>query len=804
MGPRANNLIVYSLVSFIIIVALFIFWAGWLNLNYPHDGFNWYSQSGEIETVDGNGPVSGLIETGDRVIAIDDRFIPIIDSLYFDKRPGDVVIMTVQRQESVVSLPVVLSIPPWNVRLSRFLPIIVAFGFWVAGTYVFSYQPRDQKSRLFLLVCLCSGLALAAGSISVISPEFVRRLFSVSLYWLVPLIVSFHMVFPKPNYYPSIRYFNYFLFCVAIIMSLYQILVISIERSLDYFQSALYMFHRMWLTTGLLVVVFLLIMAYRSENSDVTRRQVGIITLGGGLAVLMFLGLALIPDIFHGKPLLLYNFSFVFILLIPLSYIHAITQFHLIPIDRYVNRTISSILTMVLLLGIFLLTAIALVRIVPEEAWLEPLALLVIMMGIVLLGVPLKRGVESLVEHLFYGRTYDYRSTIQNVSQLMQEQLNDTDFGRVLLRELVTTMQLECACIHLSNGENRFTADGFAYENCRRISSEKGGLIHNFQTSDGFSGRREPLPLKVLHQEADDILKFLSEEKLPTCDQAKLLIPVHGSRGSMGFILTGSKTGKGEISKDEEGVLQIIARLAGIALENINLASENKQRNLECVHLNHQILRAGETERKRLAWELHDQIIQSLTGAGYGLAELRYKLDQEEQSGLNTIQENIFEVVNDLRRICTDLRPPLLDTLGLVAAIRSLVRNFSRGSEYRVILEVDGEEEVELTEEIEMSIYRILQEILHNAQKYSQARLVQVKLALEPERVFLRVEDDGEGFVIPENLSQFGVKGHFGLMGIKERVEMLDGTLKVISAPKRGSQITIEIPTTLKQDKNTI
>jgi signal transduction histidine kinase len=794
MTARKDNIIVYSLVGFIIIVALFIFWVGWLHLNYPYDGFNWYSQSGEIETVDRHGPVSGLIEPGDQVIAIDDHFIPIIDSLYYDKRPGDVVILTVQRQESVVSLPVVLAISPWNVRLARFLPIIVAFGFWVIGTYVFSYQPRDKKSRLFLLVCLVSSLGLATGSISVIGPEFVRRLFSASLFWLVPLIVSLHLVFPKPNNYPALRYANYFLYSVAIMVSLYQILVISIERSLDYFQSGLYMFQRMWLTLGLVVVVYLLIMAYRSENSDVTRRQVGIVTLGGGTAVLVFLGFALLPDIFQGKPLLPYQYALVFMLLIPLSYVYAITQFHLIPIDRNISRTISSSLTLVLLLGIFLLAAVALVRIVPEEAWQEPLTLLAIMIGIFLLGIPLKRGVKSLVDHLFYGRSYDYRSTIQNVSQLMQEPFDDIDFGRVLLRELVKTMQLECACIHLSNGENRYKTDGFESENCRRISSETGGLIHNFQTAEYFSDRQEPLPGKGFHQEAG----------LFSCEQAQLSLPLHGSRGSMGFFLTGPKTGKGEISKDEQGILQVIARQAGIAFENINLAAELKQRNLECVRLNHQVLQAGETERKRLAWELHDETIQSLTGVGYGLAELRYKLNQEEQSVLNTIQENIFEVVNDLRRICTDLRPPLLDTLGLVAAIRSLVREYSRESDYRVILEVNGEEELELTEEIEMCIYRSLQEILHNAQKYSQARLVQVMLTLEPERVFLRVEDDGKGFVIPDSLGQFGLQGHFGLMGIKERVEMLDGTLRVESAPRRGSQITIDIPFTLKHDRYTL
>ena len=789
MQTKSYNFIVYILVSLAICVALFILWAGWLETSFPYDGFNWFSQSGEIETIDSEGPVFDLIEPDDRVIAVNGLSIPINDPLYQNKRPGDIIILTVKRQENFLSMPVVLSIPPWNVRLARLFPILVSFGFWLIGTYIFSYQPHDVKGRLFLLVCLVSSLALAAGSSSVIGPEFAKRLFNISLCWLVPLIVSFHMVFPKPNNATALRYARSLLIGIATISSTYQVILGLFAPNTINIQSGLYIFHRIWLTLGLFIMVYLLIQAYRSEVSDISRRQVGIVTLGGSAAILMFLGFALIPNSFLGKPILPYNLSFVFVLLIPLSYVYAIKHFHLIPIDRYVSRMISSSLTVALLLSLLLLAAIVMVRILPTEAWKEPFTLLTIMLGIILLGVPLKRKVSQLVERLFYGQYYDFRTTIQKVSQLMQEPVGHLDFNEVLLHELVKSMQLECACIFLSNGDSGFRTDGFEAINCANICSERKNL-----TNRVFLDRQEPVPMQVVRQEMENVVGSRGETDLLFCEQAHLLVPLHGSRGLLGAILTGPKTGKGEISKDEQEILQVIARQAGIAIENINLAAKLRQRNQECVRLNHQVLQAGETERKRLAWELHDQTIQSLTGIGYRLAELRYHLDNEEQPVLNQIQENVFDIIHDLRRICTDLRPPLLDTLGLVAAIRSLLRNYGRESEYRVTLEVNGEEEEELPEEIEICIYRSLQEILHNAQKYSMARLVQVKLSLGPRRVFLHVEDDGKGFDIPKNLGQFSMQGHFGLMGIKERVEMLAGILKVESAPGIGCRITMEIP----------
>lgn len=793
MIARFHNIIVHILVVITVATALFIGWTGWLQVDYPYDGFDWSSLTGEVESVDKNGPAFALIGTVDRIIAVDERSVPISTSLYTGKQPGDVVILTIARQVNVLSVPIVLTPPPWNIRLIRLLPILVSFGFLAIGTYVFSYQTHDVKSRLFLLVCLVSSIALASGSLSTTGPPLANLLFSISMCWLIPLIVSFHLFFPKPNHSIKLRFMSGLLLSIATMVSVWQVLVDPLDRSMNATQAGLYTFHRIWLVIGLILVVYLLLRAYRFENPGAARQQVGIVTLGGSITALMFLGFVLLPDTYLGKPLLPYNVSFVLLLLIPLSYTYAIVYFHLIPLDSHVSRMISSSLTLVLLLGIFLLLTITIVRILPAEAWKEPLILTTIMMGVILLGIPLKGSIQSIVDRLFYGRSYDLRTKIQKVSQLLQEPAGYSNFRQELICELVRTMQLECACIYLHDGEEGFTAGRFS-GNCRKEFSEKKVLDHQNVIIQDILGRRAPVPVQGLCKELGFGAGSQSGPAFLACEQAHLLIPLHGSRGLTGFMLTGAKTGRGDVSKEEQEILQVISWQAGIALENIHMAAELKQRNLECIRLNHQVLLAGETERKRLAWELHDQTIQSLAGIGYGLAELRYHLNVEGQEMLNGIQDSVFGIINDLRQLYSDLRPPLLDTMGLVAAIRSLVRNYNKESLYRVTLSVNGEEEEGLTEDVAICIYRILQETLRNAQKYSHARLLEVQLNLEPGRIYLCIEDDGVGFCVPKNLGQFSFQGHYGLMGIKERVEMLSGSLIVQSAPDRGTRIAIDIP----------
>jgi signal transduction histidine kinase/ABC-type branched-subunit amino acid transport system ATPase component len=202
-----------------------------------------------------------------------------------------------------------------------------------------------------------------------------------------------------------------------------------------------------------------------------------------------------------------------------------------------------------------------------------------------------------------------------------------------------------------------------------------------------------------------------------------------------------------------------------------------------------------EDERKALARELHDQVIQDLLSFNYRLEEIE---DTNEPDTLHkdvaSIRNGIRTVVSELRQICSDLRPPTIDHHGLSAAIDSLAHEWSERNNIQVQLEIDpalGR----LPETIELSVFRIVQEGLSNIRKHSGANHVRLSMQRTPSASLLvRLEDDGYGLSAPANLASLTAKKHFGLVGISERVALLGGTMTMDSSRGNGLILQVEIP----------
>jgi two-component system, NarL family, sensor histidine kinase DegS len=215
-------------------------------------------------------------------------------------------------------------------------------------------------------------------------------------------------------------------------------------------------------------------------------------------------------------------------------------------------------------------------------------------------------------------------------------------------------------------------------------------------------------------------------------------------------------------------------------------------------YLHHRTLQAREEERKQVARELHDQIIQALVGLNYQLSDMRAPVRRDIDDQITGLQTSIRQTIDALRCICADLRPPALDILGLAVAVRSHVRMLERRVPFQIALRVDGDAEQQLPEEIALCVFRVLQEALINVRKHAAARQVQVHLVLRQESVCLTVQDDGKGFQVPERLSRLLHDQHFGLVGLHERLDLVDGILEVESVPDNGTSIRAWVPLPLQ------
>ena len=222
------------------------------------------------------------------------------------------------------------------------------------------------------------------------------------------------------------------------------------------------------------------------------------------------------------------------------------------------------------------------------------------------------------------------------------------------------------------------------------------------------------------------------------------------------------------------------------ALDSANLALQDAQRRL---------LTEREQERKSLARELHDQVIQDLLSVNYQLEEIELDtMEHDQADGLADVRGSIRALVEDVRRICGSLRPLTIDSLGLGAALQSYTRDWSTRTGIAVVLELD-EMLGRLPEASELSIFRIVQESLSNVRKHARASEVGIWLRhSSPRTLMIAIADNGLGLPHDFDLAALAPKGHYGLLGVSERVALLEGRLRVQNQPNGGAIIQVEIP----------
>jgi len=219
---------------------------------------------------------------------------------------------------------------------------------------------------------------------------------------------------------------------------------------------------------------------------------------------------------------------------------------------------------------------------------------------------------------------------------------------------------------------------------------------------------------------------------------------------------------------------------------------ERMQRNLS-LYIS-QITRAQEEERKRIARELHDETVQSLSALSLDIQRLakgRRRSPEETTRELDQIRQKVTNIADELSRLSHALRPNVLDHLGLVPALRLFTSDFSKKSKVNAHLEVVGTER-RLSPEVELGLYRIVQEATRNIRKHAEATEVVIAVRFNDGRVAITITDNGKGFEIPPRLDDFAAMGRLGLTGMQERAQLLDSEFVIHSEPGIGTTIRVE------------
>jgi len=480
--------------------------------------------------------------------------------------------------------------------------------------------------------------------------------------------------------------------------------------------------------------------------------------------------LYLLPVVLHGVPLLSSETAILALALLPASFTYAILRHSVLNVPL-LQRWLAHSFLWGLLFALCVAVAYGL-RHVANVAIGGPIATLFVFAVLVLLtGLAFRwpyDGLRRVLDAHLFKDAYDYRDALEGLSRDLSL-VGDLDtLAAALPDRLQRLMNLDFAVL---------LADG-----------ARGAF--------GDWGPQGPCPVDL----AAAVRAVQGEPRavsLADGETAVLIVPLRTHDRLVGHLCLGPKRSGEPFRAEDRALLATLSGHLAALVRNAQLVDELRAqvgllraREATLDTLNERLQHAQEEERARLAADLHDEALQTalhlrhrLLGDGQGRAAA---------AGHVAVAE---AVIDQLRLVCTTVRPPALDELGLAAALEALALDLGAGLTVPILLDADPEViELALSPDIELVIYRAAQEALNNALRHARPAIIRMTLRCDDGAVQLSVCDDGDGFVVPARLDTLAAAGHLGLVGLQRRVGHAGGRLSVIAAPGRGTVVRVAIP----------
>jgi signal transduction histidine kinase len=365
---------------------------------------------------------------------------------------------------------------------------------------------------------------------------------------------------------------------------------------------------------------------------------------------------------------------------------------------------------------------------------------------------------------------------LQSLNEVGTALATETDLDKLLdliVRRLRELLEARVVALALPSGSTdlRFAAvagaDDLLGTTISRSESKSGAVLHRRRSERIDSVIDDP----EVHQEVSRRLAA----------RTGMWVPLIGREQAIGVLEIHDKEGPdARFTHDDFRLAEAFAMRAAVAVELSQRVARDAVR---------RVVQAQELERSRLARELHDETGQALTSILLGLKPLEEALSEHPaRAALVELREHVVNALQDVRRLAVELRPAVLDDYGLVPALERLIDAFGEQSKVRVDFH-SALGETRLPSEVETALYRVVQESLTNIVKHANATRISVTLARRETGVAAVIEDDGAGFE-PRTVREGGV----GLLGMRERLALIDGRLEIESRPGAGTTIVAEVP----------
>jgi two-component system sensor histidine kinase DegS len=396
-------------------------------------------------------------------------------------------------------------------------------------------------------------------------------------------------------------------------------------------------------------------------------------------------------------------------------------------------------------------------------------------------------------------------AALTEVSAIVSQSLELQDVLNAAADKVREVMNLEVVMVFLLDEDNQ----ELELKTYRGVSEEFAIGLRGLKVGEGFNGQVAQTGEPLLVEDASQDPRLTREVVKREGIQAGLIVPLKAKGKVLGTLSVSMRSPR-QFLPEEIELLSHVANHIGVAVDNSRLyqnersmaeqiardAIVEKQMRENLSFYLQQVTRAQEEERKRIARELHDDTAQELVALSRKLDSFTPNashLPARDISYLQELRQQTDRILDGVRRFSQDLRPSILDDLGLVPALEWLTSDLTNQFGIAIGMGVLGSVR-RFPSETELVLFRIVQEALRNVWKHSKASRAWVTAEFDDDRTTLTVTDNGKGFELPERIGDLASTGKLGLVGMQERAQLIGGTLTLQSKLGEGTTVTVEVP----------
>lgn len=662
----------------------------------------------------------------------------------------------------------------WELFIQLYIPLFSVILFAGFSTFLYSKRKNDSAAHMLMLFFATIGLCYYSSAASYRSDPVGYSI----IYCVLPSVPIIFLQFM--NQYMK-RYNVVFISKSGLIAMLSSFGVVELGMLLYVWTSLvpyevfgfIRSLYYATLIIGNIICIYQLIRKFMQYRKTKFNSLFKITLVSHIVAFTPFTAMNLLPLFIGGGQILPAAFTSLFLFVLPIVYFYLLTSNQLFDIDFILTR--FKYYTLLSLLPALLLT-LAIIGVLngrAEVSWVGYIQMFLSSYVVMTLFLYVKEQIDHKFRPKLFKAMYSYQDSLDRFSRKVATVMKRTDLEAVLKQEICELLPVNRIDFVLVD-----QADGSVHK-LGQSAEEQGTSLFLLQVAESLQvGEMVELPHGIG-------------------------LVIGRQRSKYHVVWIGSKTNHTRFNSDELRWLKTLANYSSIVFENLylieglieDLESEVRKEQTTSPWVLRLLFCLSENERRKLAADLHDSALQDQLIWYRKLEGLMndYPIPDKMGDELNEIKEGLLDVIHQIRETCNELRPPLLKEMGVIEAVESIVEHSQMRDNFAVDFRPKPFSQP-LNEEQITAIYRIVQELLRNAAKHSQANKVTLELEQRKGKIYFRYKDDGIGMDVDYMKASFE---HMGLSGIKERVASLEGEITFRSKRGSGLEVVINLPETM-------